>query len=422
MSSDAGDKLATPQVAVPQVAVPQVGAIQRLFVCGTSFRRVGFGRMGGFVLAPEDQAARDALQARLGADELIYLATCNRVEVYALLPAQADPGALAFQASCFFAERGATIGSDDLFAHAGEAALSHLFRVAASLDSLVIGETEISGQLRRARDFDQAAGRCGKDLAKLVERAIGISRRVRSETGVGSTHCSVATIALQKIRKHFGPEGPGVAVAVGVGDMSRKVAQALRTTTSKLIVVNRTQARAEEFCAEHGGHPRSLADFQANPPAWIDLLFSATAAEEPVVTLEHLRPTLEARAKAGCKRPLIVVDLGLPRDVDPALDAQPGVVVVSMAQLEQLSAERQLALAAEAAAAEAVVAEEVARLSREERFRALAGESTQALLTSQLGHLAERDADMIRRFVESLAGRMARQPVSLSPAALSRAG
>lgn len=399
----------------------EAGAIERLFVCGTSFRRVGFGRMGGFVLSPEDEAAREELKERLGADELIYLATCNRVEVYALLPEAACAASLGFTAACFFAERGAQVGSDDLFAHAGEAALSHLFRVATSLDSLVIGETEISGQLRRARDLDRSAGRCGKELAGLVERAIGISRRVRAETGVGSTHCSVATIALQKIRKHFGPEGPGVAVAIGVGDMSRKVAQALRTTTSKLVVVNRTRARAEEFCAEHGGHPRSLEDFQQSPPAWIDLLFTATAAEEPVVTLEHLRPALEARAKAGARRPLIVVDLGLPRDVDPALDELPGLLVVSMAQLEQLSSERQAALAQEAAAAEAIVAEEVERLCREERFRALAGESTQALLSSQLGHLAERDADMIRRFVASLAGRMARQPV-LRPAPQSRAG
>lgn len=387
------------------------GTIGRLFACGTSFRRVGFGRMGGFVLSPEDQAARDALQARLGAEEMIYLATCNRVEVYALLPADADPVALGYQASCFFAEQGAMVGSDDLFARAGEDALLHLFRVAASLDSLVVGETEISGQLRRACDGDRAAGRCGKTLAKLVERAIATSRRVRSQTAVGSTHCSVATIALQKIRKHFGPEGPGVAVAIGVGDMSRKVAQALKTTPSKLVVVNRTQARAEAFCAEHGGVPQSLAEFQAHPPGWLDLLFTATASEEPVVTAEHLRPALEARARAGVQRPLIVVDLGLPRDVDAAVDELPGVLTVSMTQLERLSREREERLASEAAAAEEIVTAEVDRLVREERFRALAGESTSALLSSQLGHLAPQDADMIRRFVESLAGRMARQPV-----------
>lgn len=386
---------------------------QRLFVCGTSFRRIGFGRMAGFVLGPDDDAAREELKARLGAEEIVYLATCNRVEVYVLLPAGQTPdaGALGFQAACFFAERGALVGSDDLFARAGQEALHHLFRVAASLDSLVVGETEIAGQLRRARDADLAAGRCGKGLNKLIDAAIATSRKVRAKTGVGDTHCSVATIALQKIRKHFGPKGPGVAVAIGVGDMSRKVAQALEKSPGKLLVVNRTRERAEAFCAKHGGIPRSLAEFQANPPGWIDLLFTATAAEEPVVNAEHLAPTLAARAAAGVTRPLIVVDLGLPRDVSPEVDELPGVLAVSMSQLEALSAERQDRLQAEAQAAETLVEAAVHALRREERFRSLAGESAQALLASRLSHLSPRDAETIRRYAEGLAGRMARQPV-----------
>lgn len=386
---------------------------ERLFVCGTSFRRVGFGRMGGFVLGPDDAEGRAALKACIGAEEVVYLATCNRVEIYALLPdgTPAEPESLAFRVACFFAERGAHVGSEDLFAHSGEAALQHLFRVAASLDSLVVGETEIAGQLRRARDADRSAGRCGKVLSKLVDTALATSRRIRSETGVGRTHCSVATIALQKIRKHFGSDGPGVAVAIGVGDMSRKVAQALKTTPSKLIVVNRTRSRAEDFCAQHGGLPRSLEQFQQNPPAWIDLLFTATAAENPVVLPEHLAPALAARAKAGVPQPLIVVDLGLPRDVDPAVDALPGVLVVSMAQLESLSQEREVSLAVEARAAGVIVNAAVSSVLREERFRSLAGESARALLSSRLQHLAPQDAETIRRYVEGLAGRMARQPI-----------
>lgn len=367
--------------------------------------------MSGFVLGPDDVAGREELKRRLGAEELVYLATCNRVELYALLPEGVEAAGLSFQAACFFAERGAQVGSEDLFEKTGEEALHHLFRVAASLDSLVVGETEIAGQLRRARDADLAAGRCGKALSKLVDTAIATSRKVRAKTGVGDTHCSVATIALQKIRKHFGSKGPGVAVALGVGDMSRKVAQALQTTPSKLLVVNRTRSRAESFCAEHGGLPRSLDEFQANPPGWIDLLFTATAAEEPVVRVEHLAPALAARKAASVSAPLIVVDLGLPRDVDPEVDALEGVLVVSMAQLESLSAERQRRLEIEAQAAEVLVEAAVAGVRREEHFRSLAGESAQALLASRLSHLAPQDAETIRRYAEGLAARIARQPV-----------
>lgn len=388
---------------------------QRVAVLATSFRRVGFGRLGGYVIPPDDVAAMAGLRDALGADDLVFVGTCNRVECYVVLPEEARDGGAALLAAAqqFFAARGAQVRPETFFARTGRAAIDHLFTVASSLDSLVVGETEISGQIRRATDRARSAGLCGKELAGLVDRAIACARRVRHETKVGSTPVSVASIALAKIRKHFGKAGPNVTVIVGVGDMSKKVALALKESAGEVLVVNRTRARAEAFCAEHGGTALSLDEFKAAPPTWIDLVFTATSSNDAVVDLNDLRPALDARERSGEARPLVVVDLGLPRDVDRAVDAHEGTVVVAMEHLEALSALNQEHLEVEVRAAREIVAGEVGLVAREERLKALAAESAEKMLAARLAHLSEGDRDAVLRFATSLAGRIARQPLDL---------
>ncbi len=391
----------------------QHGWTPRLVALTTSFRQVGFGRLGAFVLPVERDEPLHALGAALGAEELVYLATCNRVELYALLPEGVEAERARRAAVRYFEAQGASGAADAFTLRCGREALSHLFRVTSSLDSLLLGETEISGQVRRALERARRAGVCGPTLGGVFERALACSRRVRAETEVGRTFVSVATLALQKVRRHFGADGPGVTVLVGVGDMCRKVAQALADRGGERIVVNRTLAKAEAFCARYGGRPMALDAFLADPPARIDLVFAATAADRPVVTLAALRPALDARLAAGGP-PLIVVDLGMPRDVERAVDAHPAARVVAMDHLEALSRRNQDRLDGEAARAEAIAREEVERVLREDRFRALAGASADALLEGRLGHLAAADREAILRFVTGLAGRLARQPLELA--------
>ena len=392
------------------------GWSERLAVVATSFRRVGFGRLGGFVIPPEATAELRELRAAFGAEELVYLATCNRVECYLLLPEGATPDrdALLATARRTFEARGAQVDERTFFASAGRDALHHLFSVLASLDSLVVGETEISGQARRAVERARQEGLCGSTLAKLFDAGVACARRVRGETGVGSAPVSVASIALQKVRKHFGKEGPGVSLLLGVGDMTKKVAIALQQSTGKVIVANRTRSRAEAFCERHGGQARSLDELHQSPPGWVDLVFTATSAEDPVLRADDLRPALEARQKAGVRRPLIVVDLGMPRDVHTEVDQLPGVRVIDMAYLEAAAEKNQAVVNEQVARARPIVDEEVSRLTREDRFRCLAGESAQAMLDARLNHLAEADRAAILSFVTGLAGRIARQPMDLA--------
>lgn len=386
--------------------------IDRVAVVGTSFRRVGLGRLGGFVL-PADGGEHAALREALGADELTFVATCNRVECYVVLPAavrDADATELQRRVAAFFAARGAEAREADLFARAGEAAVGHLLAVASGFDSLIPGETEIAGQLRRAHARDRAAGLAGPVLERLFDRAVLCSRRVKNETALGRAPTSAAGIAVQKLRKYFGQAGPAVTVFVGAGEMTRKVAQALAAHAGERLFVNRTRARAEELAARFGGRALSLAEFLAAPPARVDLLFSATAAGETVVPAAALEPALAARRPED--GPLVVCDLGVPRDVDPVLDARPGVLVVDMRTIEALARQGEAAVSAELDKARAIVDREVAQVVREARFEQLAAESARAVLDGPLAHLSPDDQEVVRRYVVGLAARMARQPAA----------
>lgn len=377
---------------------------------GTSFREVGFDALSALVLPPDARAERRALADALGADELVYLATCNRVECYLALREPPAPDALRKAAFQFFRARGAPCEEEVFRCRTGRDAAEHLFATTASLDSMVVGETDIARQVGRALAVAREEALAGPTLERLFERARACSRQVRARTSLSTTPVSVAALAVNKIRKHFGPEGPSVSVLVGVGAMTHKVAQALRKGAGERLFVNRTLAPAQELAETYGGRALTLADFVAEPPGWIDLVFTATSASRPVIPAAALDPALTARALAGAERPLIVCDMGIPRDVDPSVEERPGVVLVALEQLELLARFNRDRLDGEVDRARAIVIEEAARLAREERFRRLARRGAEALLASKLAHLGEQERRTILRFATGLASRFARQP------------
>lgn len=385
----------------------------RLAVVGTSFRRVGFDRLARFVI-PED-APGELLRLRdaLGARELTYVATCNRVECYVALrpgePAEAER--LVARAAAFFSLRaGAPIEPDALFAKVGRDALAHLFSVAASLDSLVIGECEIAGQLRRAGDRAQEALLAGPALRRAFERASRAARRVRTETEIGRTPVSVASLCVRQVRAHLGSAARPSVVLVGAGEVTRKVAAGLQDRGVRFLFVNRTVANAEALARRFGGEAIALDTFRAAPPSDIDVIVTATSAPGTLIGDAELAPARAARGAAGERRSLLVCDLGLPPDVEPAVAATPGVRLVTLADLEAIARENRARLEGEVARAEEIVREEVRAAARAIRMRAVAEESVEALLADRLVHLPEPDRDALRRFAASLAERLARQP------------
>lgn len=387
--------------------------VGRLALVATDYRRVGLGRLGALVVGPDAADDLRALRAALGAEELVYLATCNRIECYALLPAAPDDEVLA-RARGFFAARGAAAEAGSLRLLVGTDAAEHLFQVAASLESLLLGETQIAGQARRAEERARELGLSGRRLQALFASAIAASRRVRAETRLGQVPVSAASIAVHKVKKYFGAEGPRVSLLVGVGEMTVKAAQALAGGQGERIFVNRTRARAEELAARFGGRAMSLDELRAAPPARVDLVFAATAATEVVLAAGVLEPALAARAAEGAP-PMVVCDLGLPRDIDPRLDADPRALVIDMGTVESLADRNRSELQVEVDRARTLVAEELERFLREDRWRGLAGESAEHLLARELAHLAGQDQDAILGFALGLAARLARQPHGAAP-------
>lgn len=383
------------------------GWVAQVAVVAATYRSAGLGGLAPLVLPGDAAGERRALRARLGADELVFVATCNRVELYLTAREGCPPEELRARARAFFAARGAPVEAGALEVWRGRAAVERLLGTACGLESLILGETEIAGQLQRAHARARADGLCGPILDRLFARAVTSARGARA-LGFGRVASSAAAIAARKVERCFGARGPRTTVFVGAGETIEKVARTLAVGPGQRWFVNRTRSKAEALAARFGGRALSLAELVERPPADLDLLVTATAATVPVVPAAVLLPALAARGPDA--PPLVVCDLGLPRDVDPAVDALPGVRVVDMATIEAHAGEARSRHAREVARVQELVAAETERLVLDDRFRAAAEQDARALLEERLAHLGPADRDAVVRYAVGLAARLARQP------------
>ncbi|ETA66517.1 glutamyl-tRNA reductase [Haloechinothrix halophila] len=255
--------------------------------------------------------------------EVMLLSTCNRIEVYAIV--EAFHGGLTSVSRVLADKAGVepTALYDNLYVHYAAAAVEHIFSVASGLDSMVLGETQILGQVRAAYADARDAGTVGSALHGLVQTTLRVGKRVHTETGLGSLGASVVSEALADAGDIEGR----TAVIVGAGSMGALAASQLRKAgIGRIVVANRTLENAERLAAnitETGGDARAveMADL-ATALADADLAVACTGAQDVVVSTEHVLP------RQG--RPLVVCDLGLPRDVAPAIDDFDDVRIVDL--------------------------------------------------------------------------------------------
>jgi len=292
------------------------------------------------------------------APEVAILSTCNRTEVYAWAGADAESiirrrlverGGLEPQASA------AGLPGAILYARCGEEAACHLLRVAAGLDSLVIGENEILGQVKSAFELAHAAGTTGPMLSALFRYAVQAGKRVRSETEIGRAALSVATIVVEMAQETFGSLAERTALLIGAGKMSSITGQALvRAGLRCVLVANRTFDRAQRLAASLGGRAVRF-DALAENLAAADIVICSTGAPHLVLHADEVRRVLPA-CDPGVETPrLLVVDLAVPRDADPAIATIPGVRLADIDDLEALvQANHPLAVAVRQAAEEIV--------------------------------------------------------------------
>jgi glutamyl-tRNA reductase len=292
-----------------------------------------------------DGAARLSRELAIHGAEAVCLSTCNRTEVYVVHP---DPATGAAHAERPFVNAGVAAVLERLH---GEAAADHLFRVASGLDSMVPGEGEILGQVRAAYE----AGAAGSVLHRLFRQALHVGKKVRSQTSIGESPASVSAAAAALVRRMFGELHGTRIVLVGAGKASELAARNLLSAGGKIdVVVNRTLDHGRRLARGLGARPLPLEQVSRELER-ADVVISSTSARGYVLRREEVEAALPARRG----RPLLVVDLAVPRDVDPAIRELDGCYLYDVDDLEALVADSLVRRRRAAACAEAIIAAEL---------------------------------------------------------------
>ena len=287
---------------------------------------------------------RDVVQAEPVAEAFV-VSTCNRVEVYA----DVDRFHAGVTAICELLARHCGVPSHELtqylYVHYEDRAVSHLLAVAAGLDSMVVGEDQILGQVRSAVKLAAEHGTAGRVLGELGRLALRTGKRARAETAIGRAGFSLLSAAVELAAARLGPLRPGEdplagrdVLVVGAGSMSGlATATAARSGAASIIVANRTRKHAERLAASVSTVTTTVTGL-ADLPAAIaaaDVVISCTGAAGQVITGDMVSAALAAREAEAAKRALVIMDLAMPRDVEPAVAARPGVVLIGMDQLSE---------------------------------------------------------------------------------------
>jgi glutamyl-tRNA reductase len=311
-------------------------------------------------LAFTDEACAESLRALVDGEvvrEGLIVSTCNRVEI--LTAAAAQKGAEAAERLSHFLSSVRNIPAEafagHLYTHADDAAVRHVFRVASSLDSLVVGEPQVLGQVRHSYSIAVEAGTAGKVLHKLVHHALHVAKRVRSETGIAANAVSVSFTAVELGRKIFGSLKGATVLLVGAGEMAELAAQHLAGAgASRILVANRTYEKAQELAVKFGGEAVEFSTLEESL-ADADIVICSTGAQGHVVTRE-----MAERARAARRnRPAFFIDISVPRNVDPAVAELPNLFVFDVDDLEAVVASNIREREKEAERAELIVESEV---------------------------------------------------------------
>lgn len=302
-------------------------------------------------LAPQRAfEAITAWQERSNGGEVVMLSTCNRVELY-LSDGEAvtRESVVAFLAE-FFAVPASGFASN-LYESHGRAAVEHLFSVASGLDSMVLGETQILGQVRQAYDVSRQAGATGPVLNPLFQRAAAVGKEVRTDTALGEGRVSVASVAVDYAKRIFDTFADKTVLCLGTGKMTRLVLQGFTALKAgRVLVASREQSRADAFAAKFGGQGVTMDDLDRHLIA-ADVIIGSTGATHPVVTRDRFAGLLKKRRY----RPAFFLDIAVPRDIEPGVGELEDVYLYNLDDLQQVVSQTLAGRGGAVAAARAVV-------------------------------------------------------------------
>ncbi len=334
----------------------------KIFVAGLSYRTTPVEvREKLAVSRARLQCSGCRLKLRGGLDEVVLLSTCNRVEIYGVSPW------IHGRVQALFQE---LTNSDfdftpHLYVKEGAEAAQHLFAVASGLDSLVIGETEITGQVKNAYQAAKDAGLVGKKMNRLFQTALSVVKAIRTNTGIGRGATSVGSVAVELAEKVFGSNlGDKTVMILGAGKMGEACVKHLAKRGAKTVLVaNRSVERAERLATEFGGRAVRLED-SAAAMTEADILVSSTGSPDIVLKREDVAKILPARGQ----RPLVLVDIAVPRDIDPAVAELPNVFLYDIDDLEAVVRENTKNREQELATCHQIIAEHTVELMERLNF------------------------------------------------------
>ena len=304
-------------------------------------------------------AALRTLRQEAGVTEVVILSTCNRTEVY-------WSGAASGEELSRWLEQHHGNSLDlaaSLYVHQEQQAVQHAFSVASGLDSMVLGEAQILGQLKDAYRVAQQAGSTGPALNKLFQAAFSAAKRVRSETRVGENAVSIASATVSLARRVYSDLSARTALMIGAGEMNALVARHFMSAgVKRMVIANRTLERAQTLAADLKAYAAGLEDLDKEL-ALADIVITCTASAVPLIT----KAAAEGAVRARRRRPIFMVDLAVPRDIDPGVADLEDVYLFSIDDLQQLIDENRQQRAVAAGGARLLIEEEVARFLSETR-------------------------------------------------------
>ena len=373
--------------------------------------------------------ATRTLAQQPGVREALILSTCNRVEFLTIQnhPRDRNPPDILRFLHEYFAVPSATL-EPHLYEFRQREAVRHLFRVASSLDSMVVGEPQILGQVKESYSVARQVGAVSTALEPLLQRAFSVAKRVRTETQIGSSSVSIASVAVDLARKIFGSLRGKTVLIVGAGKMSELAARHLiQQGATSILVANRTQERAAQLAGQIAGqismqladgplaiHGSGLActaevipfDQLHAQAARADIILTSTGSTQPIFLRAHGQSFMERRRN----RPMFFIDIAVPRDVDPLMNQVEGCFVYDIDDLQQVAAAHLANRSRESASAEAIVTREVELYLERMNSR----DAVPAIVALQQSAESVRQSEL-----ERTAGRLAATGAALTPAQLS---
>jgi glutamyl-tRNA reductase len=299
------------------------------------------------------EATRSLLETR-GTQEALILSTCNRVEFVTCQDEAAAP-VLEFIHSYFDIDP--ALLQPHLYEYRDEEVVRHLFRVAASLDSMVVGEPQILGQVKESYFAARSVGAARTHLERLLQRAFAVAKRIRNETQIGASSVSIASVAVELAQKIFGSLEQKTILLVGAGKMSELAARHLMERgAGTVLVANRTAEQAERLARKFGGRAIAFEDLYETADQ-ADIVITSTGAAKAIFRKEHAQRFLHRRRF----RPMFFVDIAVPRDVDPAVNRLDGIFLYDIDDLQSVAISHLKERSQEAELAEAMIAAEVER-------------------------------------------------------------